>query len=99
MKWPQPSPRPQAAFSTIGETRDAEGNIAYKIAMRFIDYKRKFSGAIGEVIQDYVAHYVQAAWDYDLSPSQKLQIMRNLFTICAKRFYYYFVDSQSSWYG
>ena len=56
--------------------------------MRFKDENSKFSGSIGYFFQDYVSDYLQAARDYDLSSTQKLQLMHNIFTGDAKLYYY-----------
>lgn len=56
--------------------------------MRFKDDRKKFSGAIGEYFNDFVSDYLQAARDYDLTPSQKLHYLHNILTGDAKRFYH-----------
>ena len=80
-------PEAVAPSSNVVHTTSVDASIAHKIAMRFRDERQKFSGAVGEFFNDFVADYTRAASDYDLSSKQKLQYMHNLFTGDAKRFY------------
>lgn len=74
--------------SSATPSRELDSNTAHKVAMRFKEDKKKFSGAIGEYFNDFVSDYLQAARDYDLTPTQKLQYLHNVLTGDAKRFYY-----------
>ncbi|OSX74486.1 hypothetical protein BU14_0287s0005 [Porphyra umbilicalis] len=78
------SPSPAAR----GDTASSGGDrTAHNIAMRFRDPSVKFSGNLGESWMEYVAEYQQVARDYDLSPSQCFQYLRNLLRGDATRFY------------
>ena len=81
------TPQPFSASSSTIRSSDVGSSIAHKIAMRFKDEKSKFSCSIGQFFQDYISDYLQAGRDYDLSPTQKLQSMHNIFTGDAKRYY------------
>ncbi|KAK1866676.1 hypothetical protein I4F81_009192 [Pyropia yezoensis] len=64
--------------------------------MRFRDSSSKFSGNLGKTWTEYVAEYQQVARNYDLSQEQRFQLMHNILSGDAKRFYLDEVQSYAS---
>lgn len=64
----------------------AEDKIARNIATRFKSTK-KFTGELGDDINEHIGNYLDAANDYKLENLRKLQYFHNIFDGEAKRFY------------
>lgn len=66
-------------------------SFAHNMASRF---KRddNFSEKLWEILNTYIANYMEAALDYKLNPTQKLRYFRDLFDGKAKSFYRNYVQ-------
>lgn len=65
-----------------------ESKVEHNIAMRLKDETRKFYGAIGEFLHDYMSDFMKASRDYEISQQQKLLLMNNILAGDAKIFFY-----------
>ena len=63
-----------------------DSQIAHNIASRF-KREERYSGKIGEDINEVIDNYCDAADDYNLNEDQKLRYFHNVFDSEAKRFY------------
>lgn len=68
------------------ENHDSESKLAHNISQRFKNEDR-FTGKLGENIEEYLGNYEVACEDYNLSETQKLRHLHNLFDEDAKRFF------------
>jgi hypothetical protein len=69
---------------------------ARHIAMRFKNEGSRFDGALGNDYMEYCNNYCDAARDYKLSDSQKLEFYGHVFTGEAKRHYRKYIDGAVS---
>lgn len=72
--------------NNVNQNGEDERKIAHSIAQRFKRDER-FTGKLGEDINEFLSNYNEAALDYNLSQSQKFRYVHNLFDGEAKRFF------------
>lgn len=78
-------------YTRMPEHHD-DRKIAHNMAVRF-KKDDKFSGKIGEDVNEYIFNYKEAAIDYELSTDQMLKYFHNLFDGEAKSFYRHHVQT------
>lgn len=85
----QPLPQfAQISNPNIEDTKSHETTRAYhEVAVRFKKKDSKYGGAEEETLHEFVDSYATLSTDYDLTATQKLQYLHNLFRGNALRFY------------
>lgn len=71
---------------TSRNDNDSERKLAHSLSQRFKKEER-FTGKLGENIEEYFDNYKTASEDYALTEQQKFRYLHNLFDEDAKRFY------------
>lgn len=72
-------------FSACNTNSNDERKVAHNIAIRF-KKDEKFSGKIGEDINEFIAFYMETAVDDELSSTKKLKYFHNLFDQEGRRY-------------
>lgn len=75
-----------APVANLAREQEDERRLAHNISQRF-KKDDKFTGKLGENLQDFLNNYEEACIDYSFTPEQKLKYLHNLFEGEAKAFY------------